>query len=216
MITYYFVTGNYEAGVGRFKHMYFNATPQAAKIWIITVVYVISCYEAFKHVGRLFRRKELRYTMFVLLASVVYSHYYTYWSYVNYYNDDFYSQFYHQLFFSCTELASTFVVLDLLDATKEATSGKLLFVIDIAVLHVLTSGWDQFVENVIKGEGQLHQVLRDVFFMIPDILHIILPLIELSRLAKLKRTPATHLISNEQFFGSLFFVSALWIVCLLM
>lgn len=28
----------------------------------------------------------------------------------------------------------------------------------IAILHVLVSGWDQFVENVLKQEGQLHQV----------------------------------------------------------
>ena len=28
----------------------------------------------------------------------------------------------------------------------------------MAVLHVLASGWDQFVNNVIKFEGEIHQV----------------------------------------------------------
>lgn len=206
--------GNYEAGIGGYKHFYFNATPQAAKIWIMTVLFVICCYEAIKHLLQLFSRKELNYRMFILFLSVVYSHYYSFWGYVNYLNDDFYSQWYHQLFFTITELVSTVMVLHLADHNTEVTSTKLLVLIDIAALHVLTGGWDQFVTNVIKQEGQLHQVLRDIFFMLPDMLHIIIPLAELRRLAKSKRTPATHLISNEQFFGSLFLVSALWVVCL--
>ena len=28
----------------------------------------------------------------------------------------------------------------------------------MALLHVLASGWDQFVNNVIKFEGEIHQV----------------------------------------------------------
>lgn len=200
--------------------------------------------------------------MFILFVSVVYSHYYSFWVFVGkrvstqlsyfqqsirltisiylftgYYNDDFYSQFYHQIFFSFTELVSTVVVLKLSDASEELSSTKLLIIIDIAVLHVLTGGWDQcksiiatfnlfkfiydfmsfsVVTNVIKQEGQLHQVLRDLLFMIPDILHIIIALLQLLKLAKIKKRPATHLISNEQFFGSVLLVSALWVLCLVM
>ena len=69
---------------------------------------------------------------------------------------------------------------------------------------------------MIKQEGQLHQVLRDLLFMIPDVLHIIIALLQLFKLAKIKKRPATHLISNEQFFGSVLLVSALWVVCLVM
>ena len=196
--------------------MYFNATPQVAKIWILTVLYIIGCYEAMKHLLQLWWRKELNIRMFLLFASVVYSHYYSYWGYVNYLNDDFYSQWYHQLFFSLTELVSTCIVLHLADVNTEVTSTKLLLIMDIAILHVLTAGWDQFVTNVIKQEGMLHQVLRDIFFMIPDILHIIVPIFEFFRLSRAKRRPVTNLISNEQFFGSVLLVSALWIVCLLL
>ena len=83
-------------------------------------------------------------------------------------------------------------------------------------MHVLTAGWDQFVTNVIKQEGQLHQVLRDLLFMIPDILHIVIAIFQLFQLAKIKKRPPTHLISNEQFFGSVLLVSGLWIVCLVL
>lgn len=120
------------------------------------------------------------------------------------------------MFFSFTELVSTVVVLKLADASVELSSTKLLIIIDIAVLHVLTGGWDQFVTNVIKQEGQLHQVLRDLLFMIPDVLHIIIALLQMCKLATAKKRPVTHLISNEQFFGSVLLVSALWVVCLVM
>lgn len=196
--------------------MYFNATPQSAKIWLLTIVFIIACYESMKYLLGLFFKKELRFSMFVLFGSVVYSHYYSYWGYVNYYNDDFYSQFYHQLFFTATELVSTVIVLYLANTNVEPTPGLLLAIVDIATIHILTSGWDQFVTNVIKQEGQLHQVLRDVFFMIPDLLHVFLPLLELKRLATFKRRPATHLISNKQFFFSVFIVLFGWLFCLML
>ena len=31
----------------------------------------------------------------------------------------------------------------------------------VAALHILASGWDQFVANVLRQEGQLHQVRSD-------------------------------------------------------
>lgn len=209
-------TGNYEAGIGGYKHLYFNATPQSAKIWLLTVLFVIGCYESMKHVLSLLFKKELRFSMFVLFGSVVYSHYYSFWGYVNYYNDDFYSQFYHQLFFTSTELVSTVIVLYLADVNIEPSPGLLLAIVDVALIHILTSGWDQFVTNVIKQEGQLHQVLRDILFMVPDLFHLLLPLLELRKLAKQKRRPATHLISNKQFFSSVFVVLFGWLVCLML
>ncbi|RXG63742.1 hypothetical protein Avbf_05775 [Armadillidium vulgare] len=57
----------------------------------------------------------IRPTMFVLLCSSIFPHYYSYWSFFNYWNDEFYKQFYHQLYFTITELISTAAVLYLLD-----------------------------------------------------------------------------------------------------
>ena len=53
----------------------------------------------------------------------------------------------------------------------------------VGVLHVLASGLDQFVRNVIlmRGHKQL-QVPRDLYFMISDLLNLCAALIGLSRL----------------------------------
>ena len=51
----------------------------------------------------------------------------------------------------------------------------------IAVLHILVSGSDQFVANLFLRKGQLHQVLRDIAFLIPDLFHLILPYLELKK-----------------------------------
>ena len=37
-------------------------------------------------------------------------------------------------------------------------ASKVLSVMCVAILHILTSGFDQFVDNVVKGNGMLHQV----------------------------------------------------------
>jgi hypothetical protein len=38
------------------------------------------------------------------------------------------------------------------------TNRKALGIIGIALIHVLAGGWDQFIENVVRGEGYSHQV----------------------------------------------------------
>ena len=80
----------------------------------------------------------------------------------------------------------------------------------------MASGWDQFVENVIKQEGELHQVMRDLGFMLPDILHVILPWNELKQMAKERRGhkfPPSHLIATKDFSIATGAVLFLWLVC---
>ena len=48
----------------------------------------------------------------------------------------------------------------------------------IACLHILLNGTDQFIANIFLLRGELHQVLRDIGLMLPDLLHVILPIIE--------------------------------------
>lgn len=38
------------------------------------------------------------------------------------------------------------------------TPRKVLCIVGIASLHIIASGFDQFIANVFKGEGLLHQV----------------------------------------------------------
>ena len=132
-----------------------------------------------KHLANLWSTSRLCYPMFVLFAAVVYPHYYSWWSYFNAWNDDFYSQWYHQAFFSSTELVSTIFVIHFCNKSNERNPQLLLVIISIAVLHILASGVDQLIENVFMGKGKWHQVSRDLGFMVPDLLHIVIPFYEI-------------------------------------
>lgn len=95
--------GTYESGIASYKHMYFNATQNTLKIWMLVVVGIISLYECSKALVFLVLMNKVRYTMIVLFALSIFSHYYGWWAYINYYNDEFYSQWNHQLFFTVME-----------------------------------------------------------------------------------------------------------------
>ncbi|XP_063218113.1 uncharacterized protein LOC134528435 [Bacillus rossius redtenbacheri] len=173
--------GTYETGIASYKHVYFNATSNSLKMWVLTVLCVLVLYECVRHLVSLALARSLRPSMLLLFASSLFAHYYSWWAYFNYWNDDFYSQWDHQLFFSLTEACSTALVVDLADSRTRVTPRKALGITGIALLHVLAAGWDQFVENVVQGRGFSHQVIRDVCFMVPDVLHVCVPLVLLLR-----------------------------------
>lgn len=88
------------------------------------------------------------------------------WGYINYWNDDFYLQWNHQLFFTVTEIFSTVLVINLANRREVFSLRKALGIVGIAALHVLAGGWDQFVNNVVRGEGHAHQVILSNLFII--------------------------------------------------
>jgi hypothetical protein len=148
----------YETGTGSYKHVYFNATWQAGALWIIALTASVLLYEAVGRLVRLQARGRLRPRMAVLFLASVYPHYYAVWTLWGYFNDDFYEQVAHQLLFTATELAATVMVLRMADTELQATPSRLLVVVGIAGGHVLAAAWDQFIGNVMRGEGGLHQV----------------------------------------------------------
>jgi hypothetical protein len=158
MNSFFARTGPYESGPGRYKHVYFNATSNTLKMWVITVAYVVCLYETIKYFMLLAFQRTLRGTMAVLLLSLLHSNFYSWWLYWGYWNDDFYPQWVHQLFFTFTELVSTLCVLRNLDASKETKPEALVLVGTVATFHVLSSGLDQFVSNVLSMNGHLNQV----------------------------------------------------------
>lgn len=170
--------GTYESGIASYKHMYFNATSNTTKIWLITVGCILVLYECLKYEFKLIITFEWRPLMGILFLSSFFSHYYTWWVYINYWNDDFYYQWNHQLFFTTTEALSTALVLHMSNKKNNISSKKVLTVVTIALIHILAGGWDQFITNVIQGEGHTHQVLRDLAFVVPDILHVLLPIVQ--------------------------------------
>lgn len=206
----------YETGVSGYKHVYFNCTSNTLVIWTLTVLGVIAIYEAIRHVFTALYYGVARPRMVVLFLSNIYPHYYGWWAYFNYYNDDYYRQWWHQLFFSVTEMASTVTVLHLVNKNNfNAIPRKLLLIISVAFLHIFTSGWDQFVENVLKREGELHQVLRDLGFMLPDLLHVWLSWKELEDVGKRRGVPPSHLFKNQDVVLATASVSILWLLCVL-
>lgn len=76
----------------------------------------------------------------------------------------------------------------------------------------MASGWDQFVENVLKQEGQLHQIMRDLGFMVPDLVHLVLPWYDLKELARRRNLPPSHLIKTNDFIVAVATVFTLWLV----
>ena len=92
--------GPYESGIASYKHMYFNATPNTMKMWLLTVVSIIALYECIKQLIVLIIQNRCRYSMLVLFSLSIFSHYYAWWAYMNYYNDEYYEQWNHQLFFT--------------------------------------------------------------------------------------------------------------------
>ena len=202
----------YETGAGIYKHVYFNTTWQAGTMWVLTVCAVIALYESGKYLTNLFLARKLRWKFAVLFLCSVYPHYYAWWAVWNYINDDFYDQMKHQFLFTSTELLSSLVILQLADKDRNASPDKLLVIIAIAGGHVMASGWDQFVSNVLLYEGFLHQILRDVGFMIPDLLNIYLPIKELQQYALRRNIPAAYLVTNKMALSTLATSATIWFI----
>ncbi|KAI8501773.1 hypothetical protein Bbelb_201850 [Branchiostoma belcheri] len=188
--------GTYEMGVGRYKHVYFNVTAQTFKMWGLTVVAVIMTYECISYVVRIALCGRIRYTMLALLFAVIHPHYYSWWMFFGYYNDDFYVQWYHQLLFTITELLSTALVLSMLDRGVKPSPRKLYTIASIALLHILAGGMDQFVTNVLLGRGMFHQVTRDIAFFSSDVVYLLVAWAELAMLCVRENIPVSLLIMS--------------------
>ena len=202
----------YETGAGIYKHVYFNTTWQTGVMWAITLGYVLALYECVRHLASLHTRGRLRWRFAVLFLASVYPHYYAWWTVWNYLNDDFYEQMWHQALFTGTELVSTAVILSLADTDTPVSPLTLLAIMSIAAGHVMAAGWDQFVTNVLLYEGFLHQILRDLGFMGPDLLNIWLPIQELQIYAKRRKAPASYLITNKMVLGALGTAFSIWFI----
>lgn len=106
--------GPYESGIASYKHIYFNATQNTLKIWILIVVGILAFYESIKQLLFLLLKKQIRYSMVILFSLSIFSHYYSWWVCINYYNDDYYYQWNHQLFFSVSNLMILYLKIKLM------------------------------------------------------------------------------------------------------
>ncbi|XP_050403665.1 uncharacterized protein LOC126819581 [Patella vulgata] len=191
--------GRYEApGAVSYKHVYFNATKETFKIWIFTVLFVLMTYESIKYLYKLCRVGKVRKTMFVLYLANIYPHYYSWWSFFSYYNEEIFQFYSNHFYFMMTEIIVTVVVLNLCNAESEIASWKILLIITINSMHIMISLSNQFITHVIHGRGQQFQNARNIGLMIPDVLHILIPVFDLYRYSKANRMGITDLFHKEE------------------
>ena len=64
------------------------------------------------------------------------------WAYFNYYNDDYYKQWWHQLFFTVTEMLSTVTIFYLVDKNNYASPRKILAIMRyVLILRPILLQW---------------------------------------------------------------------------
>ncbi|XP_070172919.1 uncharacterized protein [Littorina saxatilis] len=170
--------GGYEnPGMVTYKHVYFNSTSSTLKIWIFTALFLLLFYESLRYLVFLVRSgAPLRRSMLLLYFVNLYPHYYSWWSFFSYYNEELYTYFNHHFVFTVTELIVTAIILSLCNRDNPVASWKIATIFTISLVHVIVSGMDQFIFHVLKGQGHSFQNVRDVGLMIPDLLHLLIPL----------------------------------------
>ena len=199
-----FFSGRYEWPPSNYKHVYFNATLNTVKIWGLLILAVLIIYESVKYLCQLIRTRSLHYSMFVVFVSSIYPHYYGWWNMFNYYNEEFYHQWNHQMFFTITEMISTFMVLHLCNKKNPVEPWKLLLVFNLNFLHIIIACVDQFIGNVIYGEAKDFEAIRDLALMSPDILHVLVPIFEIQIMAARNRVYIWELFYKEELMFTFF------------
>jgi len=94
------IVGRYEWPPSAYKHFYFNSTRSMLAVWLVTVTGIILLYECVRYIVPLvyYSRCLLRHEMLALFVSSLYPHYYGWWGLINYINEDFYTQWKHQVY----------------------------------------------------------------------------------------------------------------------
>lgn len=191
--------GSYEMpGLTSYKHVYFNATSVTFKIWIFTVLFILLAYESIKYLVAVYRTSSFRRSWLALYIINVYPHYYSWWSFFSYYNEEFYTFFGHHMFFCITEIIVTAVVLNLCNEKNELKAWKMLLILAINLVHVIVSSSDQFIPHVLQGYGTSFQNARNIGLMIPDILHLIIPAYELVKFISANNLRVSQLCYKEE------------------
>lgn len=106
--------------------------------------------------------------------------------------------------------------MHLADSTNLVTTKKIFCIVGIAILHIVASSFDQFFLNVVRGEGYAHQIVRDVGFMVPDIMQLVIPLwlLNRSRNESYSTRPFYRDRSlHKDIVAMIFFVIALFAIC---
>ncbi|CAG5117828.1 unnamed protein product [Candidula unifasciata] len=200
--------GRYEMpGLVTYKHVYFNATANTFKIWVTTVVFFILFYESIKYLVNVYRTSSFRKMWLLLYIINLYPHYYSWWSFFSYYNEEFYTFFMHHMFFCVTEIFTTAIVLNLCNQKSEIKAWKMMMVLSINLVHIIVSGSDQFIAHVLQGRGTGFQNARNIGLMIPDVFHILIPSYEFYKFIKYNDVKMSEMCYKEEILLLILFIT---------
>ena len=199
---------------GQYHHVYFNITWQTGTIWILTIAYILTVYgnfasgtiktktknndqclfvECLRHLIKSVQNGNYNYPYCLTFLASFYTHYFTWWVYVGYFNDDYYEQFYHQTLFTITEIYSTFQIYTIARSKRrpvelmtniefDQSVFKLAMILTISTSHLTVGSLDQFIEHNVLGKGEAYQRYRNAGLIISDVVGVFLPLFDLLRI----------------------------------
>lgn len=116
----------------------------------------------------------------------------------SYWNESFYAQFYHQLFFTVTEIITSGMMLNLANSKNTVKPSKLLVVLLFSSVHIFIAGYDQFINNLIFGRSKLFEGVRDIFLLLSDALFVLFCIFELNLLGRRRNLPVHRLFFREE------------------
>lgn len=104
------------------------------------------------------------------------------------------------------------MVVHLAHVQNEVTIRKVLLIVGISIAHLIVGGFDQFVLHLAYGEGDTVQVIRDIWLMVPDIVHCILPLLLLQERTDISTAFTQPIYMDRKFRKDVY--AMLGIVCI--
>jgi hypothetical protein len=151
--------------------VYWNLKKETCYLLLLSAFYLIMAVEAFKQYAQaLLNRELINIIMAIATAFTVYPNIYSFWATFNYINDNLGYLWYTQLFFSVTEMINSYCCFQLSRHSKDVPKNVIAFLnwvtIAISVVHIIQSGIDQTIINLISGER--HQLARDIAFTVCD------------------------------------------------
>lgn len=111
------------------------------------------------------------------------------------------------MMFTITEIIATCLVLNLCDIRNKIVTWKIFAIVSINTMHIMIAGMDQFFAHVVQGRGTNFQNARDIGLMIPDLCHVVIPLLELLMDAKRNGILIKNLCFKEEIMLCVVFVT---------
>ena len=160
--------GSYFRESSQYRSIYFNMEKRTAYIVAMTIFYILLL---FKYVDKallaLFKGK-LNFLVLICSSIGFFSHFYNWWTTLNYINDRFYIFWYSQWFFNITELIPASSIYVLLDNSHLNEQWKNIS-LGVLVMHLYQCMIDQGIAHLILNQNfQLHLYTRDIIFVVAD------------------------------------------------